>query len=294
MDPKGCDMGNLDVSVCGFGDNVVDVYEHVRMMYPGGNAVNFAVYAKKAGVRRAAYMGYFGTDDRAEHVISSLYDEGIELVKCKQLMGENGYSCVSIAEDGDRIWGDYNQGGVRGESRYVLDRFDIEYLRQFDVVHSGNYCYTERQLPKIAAAGIELSFDFSDDSTWEYYQEVAPSVTYAFFSASDLSMEEMEERLRKVHELGPKWVSATRGVDGCYAFDGERMYRQESKPVEHMRDAMGAGDSFLTSFLVKSIDERKHGASQEEAYKAGLAYAAEFASDVCCAQDGSWGHGKKY
>ncbi len=174
MDPKGCDMGNLDVSVCGFGDNVVDVYEHVRTMYPGGNAVNFAVYAKKAGVRRAAYMGYFGTDDRAEHVISSLYDEGIELVKCKQLMGENGYSCVSIAEDGDRIWGDYNQGGVRGESRYVLDRFDIEYLRQFDVVHSGNYCYTERQLPKIAAAGIELSFDFSDDSTWEYYQEVAP------------------------------------------------------------------------------------------------------------------------
>ena len=119
-------------------------------------------------------------------------------------------------------------------------------------------------------------------------------MTYAFFSASDLSMEEMEERLRKVHELGPKWVSATRGVDGCYAFDGERMYRQESKPVEHMRDAMGAGDSFLTSFLVKSIDERKHGALQEEAYKAGLAYAAEFASDVCCAQDGSWGHGKKY
>lgn len=285
---------DLDVSVCGFGDNVVDIYEHVRTMYPGGNAVNFAVYAKKAGVRRAAYMGYFGNDDRAEHVIESLYDEGIELVKCKQLIGENGYSCVSIAEDGDRIWGGYNQGGIRGESRYVLDRFDIEYLRQFDIVHSGNYCFTERQLHKIHDAGVELSFDFSDDSSWDYYQEVAPSVTYAFFSASDLSVNETNERLRKVHELGPKWVSATRGAEGCFAFDGERFYRQEAKPVLDMRDAMGAGDSFLTSFLVKSIDTRKKGASDEESYKAGLAYAAEFASDVCCAQDGSWGHGLKY
>lgn len=83
-------MEELNVSVCGFGDNVVDVYEHVRTMYPGGNCVNFAVYAKKAGVARAAYMGYFGDDDRAEHVIRSLHEEGVETVKCKQLVGENG------------------------------------------------------------------------------------------------------------------------------------------------------------------------------------------------------------
>lgn len=285
---------DLNVSVCGFGDNVVDVYEHIRTMFPGGNCVNFAVYAKMAGVRRAAYMGYFGSDERAEHVIRSLHEEGIETVKCKQLVGENGYSCVSIAEDGDRIWGDYNQGGIRGETSYVLDRFDLEYLSQFDVVHSGNYCYTERQLPKIHDAGIPLSFDFSDDSPWEYYEQVAPSVTYAFFSASGLSVDETKERLRKVAALGPKWVSATRGVEGCYGFDGTRFYRKESVPVEHMADAMGAGDSFLTSFLVKSIDLKKKGASDEEAYTAGLDFAAHFASEVCCTVDGSWGHGLRY
>lgn len=287
-------MEELNVSVCGFGDNVVDVYEHVRTKYPGGNCVNFAVYAKKAGVARAAYMGYFGDDDRAEHVIRSLHEEGVETVKCKQLVGENGYSCVSIAPDGDRIWGDFNQGGVRGETSYVLDRFDIEYLRRFDVVHTGNYCYTERQLHKIHEAGIPLSFDFSDDSTWEYYQQVAPDVTYAFFSASGLTEDETRERLAQVHELGPAWVSATRGVEGCYAYDGKRYYRQPSKPVEHMRDAMGAGDSFLTAYLVKSIDLKKRGFADEEANVAGLDFAASFASDVCCSCDGSWGHGLKY
>ncbi|MFR3877326.1 MAG: hypothetical protein ACLTYW_03345 [Collinsella sp.] len=41
-------------------------------MYPGGNAVNFAVYAKKCGAARSAYMGIFGNDAAAEHVIASL------------------------------------------------------------------------------------------------------------------------------------------------------------------------------------------------------------------------------
>ena len=288
------DFTDLDVAVCGFGDNVVDVYEHIRTEFPGGNCVNFAVYAKKAGAARAAYMGYFGSDERSEHVIESLHEEGVETVKCKQLVGPCGYSCVSIAEDGDRLWGDYNGGGIRGETSYVLDRFDLEYLRQFDVVHSGNYCYTERQLHKIHEAGIPLSFDFSDDSSWEYYQEVAPHVTYAFFSASDMTIDQMNERMAKLVELGPSWVCATRGVEGCYATDGTHRYRQESVPVPEMRDAMGAGDSFLTAFLVKSIDCRKKGMPADEAYATGLEFAAHFASSVCCAVDGSWGHGRVY
>lgn len=35
-----------NVSVVGFGDNVVDIYTHSNKQYPGGNCVNFAVYAK--------------------------------------------------------------------------------------------------------------------------------------------------------------------------------------------------------------------------------------------------------
>lgn len=35
------------MKVLGIGDNVVDKYVHLRMMYPGGNALNFSVFAKK-------------------------------------------------------------------------------------------------------------------------------------------------------------------------------------------------------------------------------------------------------
>ena len=42
---RGEDM----LRVLGLGDNVVDKYMHIRTMYPGGNALNFAVYAKMFG-----------------------------------------------------------------------------------------------------------------------------------------------------------------------------------------------------------------------------------------------------
>ena len=114
-----------DVSVVGFGDNVVDIYTHMNRQYPGGNCVNLAVYAKMFGAKRCAYMGYFGTDVNADHVIETLRKEKIEMVKCKKIPGENGYSRCML-QDGDRVFLDYNEGGVRSRHIYELDEFDLE------------------------------------------------------------------------------------------------------------------------------------------------------------------------
>jgi sugar/nucleoside kinase (ribokinase family) len=282
----------FDVSVLGFGDNVVDVYEHLRTMFPGGNATNFAVYAKKAGAARSAYMGIFGNDVEAEHVIASLEEEGVELWKCRQMIGVNGKARVTVV-DGDRVFLGSNEGGVRGDARYVLDRFDLDYIKSFDVVHTGNYCFTERELPKIKEAGVPVSFDFSDDSADEYYEQIAPYVDFAFMSCGDMPVEDIKARLEYVSSLGPTFASATRGAEGCIAYDGTDFYVQPSKPVERMADAMGAGDSFLTSFLVVYLDRTKHGAASKDAIVEALDFAAGFASGVC-GIDGSWGHGLAY
>ena len=55
-------------------------------------------------------------------------------------------------------------------------------MKEFDFVHTGNYCYTESQLKVMKEAGIKISFDFSDDSSKEYYEKYAPYITYAFCS----------------------------------------------------------------------------------------------------------------
>ena len=117
-------MAEHNVKILGFGDNVVDMYEHLKTMYPGGNCVNLCAYAKRFGVEKSAYMGYFGNDDNAEYVIKVLEEIGIEMYKCKQLDGENGWSKVTL-KDGDRVFVDWNDGGIRGKTPYILE-FDID------------------------------------------------------------------------------------------------------------------------------------------------------------------------
>ena len=279
-----------NVSVVGFGDNVVDIYTHSNKQYPGGNCVNFAVYAKMFGAKRSAYMGYFGTDVNADHVIEALHNEKIETVKCKKISGENGYSRCKL-ENGDRVFLDYNEGGVRSRHIYELDEFDIEYLKQFDLVHCGNYCYMESQLPKIKEANIPLSFDFSDDSTEEYYMQIAPLVTYAFCSY-DGTDEEVKKHLKKVSDLGPKIVCASRGAKGCMLYCNGKYYEQKAVPIEKVVDTMGAGDSLITTFMVGYTDARKKGISQDEAIVSSIAEAAKFAAEICQI-DGAFGYGRE-
>ena len=68
--------------VLGLGDNVVDKYMHIRTMYPGGNALNFAVYAKMFGME-AGYLGVFGDDEAAAHVYDTIRGLGLELSHCR-------------------------------------------------------------------------------------------------------------------------------------------------------------------------------------------------------------------
>lgn len=284
-------MSEYNVKVLGFGDNVVDKYEHIKTMYPGGNCVNFSVYARYFGAGRSAYMGYFGDDAEAEHVIGTLKSLGIEMVKCKQLKGENGCARVTI-KDGDRVFMGSNKGGIRGKTPYILDEFDLEYIKQFDLVHTGNYCFTEAELPKIKEAGVPISFDFSNDSSHDYYKQVAPFINFAFCSF-DGDEDECKKHLETIVSYGPSLACASRGADGCIMFDGNKFFAQKAVPIENVVDTMGAGDSLITSFMVGYMDFVKRGLNNDFAIQESLKNAAQFASKIC-GVSGAFGYGRIY
>ena len=48
-----------NVSVVGFGDNVVDIYTHSNKQYPGGNCVNFAGVCKNVWSKEICIYGIF-------------------------------------------------------------------------------------------------------------------------------------------------------------------------------------------------------------------------------------------
>jgi len=165
---RGEDM----LRVLGLGDNVVDKYMHIRTMYPGGNALNFAVYAKMFGME-AGYLGVFGDDEAAAHVYDTIRGLGLELSHCRFYPGENGYAEVRL-DNGDRVFIGSNKGGVSREHPLELTAMDRAYIAGYDIVHTSIFSYIEDELPLIRQASSFVSMDFSDRADEEYLRQCAP------------------------------------------------------------------------------------------------------------------------
>lgn len=279
------------IKVIGLGDNVVDKYEHIKTMYPGGNALNFASYAKKLGIE-SAFLGAFGSDSESEHVQNTINELGLDISRCRYFEGENGCARVTL-ENGDRVFLGSNSGGVLRENGLNLTEDDLEYIKSFDLLHAGLYGYTEPELDKIKQLNIPISFDFSDDFTMEEVERIAPKVDFSFFSCSHLKTDEMLNLMMKVFRLGSKVVLITMGEKGALLYDGDKFYAQEPELVEAI-DTMGAGDSFITAFLVNYISKVKENKLDKETIiKESLNEGAIFSAKTCLIE-GSFGYGKKY
>ncbi len=95
-----------------------------------------------------------------------------------------------------------------------------QYLREFDLIHSGCYSYMETQLPQLRKLNIPVSFDFSDDFVLEQALPLCRYVDFAFFSCADYSLAQTREIVQQAQASGSRIVCATRGDEGAILFDG--------------------------------------------------------------------------
>lgn len=295
------------IRVLGLGDNVVDKYMHISTMYPGGNALNFAVYAKLFGIE-SAYMGVFGDDEAARHVYDTVKILQIDLSHVRFYSGENGYAKVKL-EAGDRVFIGSNKGGVSREYPMEFNKMDMEYMMGFDIIHTSIFSYIEDQLPVIRRAARFISMDFSDRADDEYYKRCAPYIDCACISCGDMEEEAVIEQIQRIADYGCKHiVIATRGSKGAFVMVDGKFYEQSPCLVE-AKDTMGAGDSFITCFLVNYIDGMKEavdfplessdrGVVTKAEYKDLLIrtslYRAAVYSAQNCLKEGSFGYGKVF
>ena len=281
--------------VIGIGDNVCDKYEHQQTMYPGGQTLNFTIYAKMMGIE-SAYIGVFGTDEVAEHVIATLDKYQVDRSRCRQYEGENGCARVTLV-DGDRVFLGSNKGGVLKDHPIKLSDVDLEYASQFAVCHTSNNSYMDSQLPRMKQAGISVSYDFSGQ--WvdaERVERVAPYIDYAFLSCGSTTQEMAVDICRMISAKGTKMVIATRGSEGATLYDGTDFYTQPPHLVEAV-DTLGAGDSFAAAFLIEWLKVRDQAAESEEVrhklIQQSMERAAEFSSKTCLVY-GAFGEGKHF
>ena len=264
------------VRVIGVGDNVVDRYLDLDTMFPGGNAVNFAALARRYGFD-SAYLGVVGADPEGDLIKHALRAEGVDVSRMQTAKGKTAFTDVAL-ENGERVFKGFDLS-IYG--RLDLKDEDFAYIRGFDLVHTSVYSKITRYLPQIRAEQVKISFDFSDKWDEDVMKEIAPQIDFACMSGSGHSPEEIRQRLKDLVAHGAELALITMGSEGALLYDGKEFYQQDIVPVDVV-DTLGAGDAFITMFLLNYL------VSRDISYSLKLAAAA---AAVACTYYGAFGHG---
>ncbi len=248
------------------GHNTVDKYVNMGMMYPGGNAVNVAVLAKRYGVE-TSYTGWIGKDVYGELILSSLNEEGVN-TSHTHIKDEITNFTEIFLQNGERKFGNTRKGA---SSKFQLKTTDMGFLLDHDLIHTSYYGKTDLHLESLISPNTLLSFDFTDEFTHDYLNRFIQFADIAILSISNREIGSIETFMEKLHSKGPEIIICTKGEYGSYLFDG-KMYHQPSIDVEVV-DTLGAGDGFIARFLVEYLKKTNT--------KEALKRAAQSASEVC-------------
>ena len=257
------------------GDNVVDWYIEQDAMFPGGNAFNVAVLARRLGMP-TGYVGKLGNDRAGQGMRATLEREGVDAVRTRVEAGPN-WVCRVVLRDGDRKF----LGSDRGVyTPLELDDEDLTYIRGFDLLHTSIHSEVEPFLRRLAGTGVRIAFDYSDRYDDAYLEQTSPYVEIAFLSLAERDSEAARGLLAKVRALGPETAVVTLGAAGSLASEGSSVHAESAAPVE-VEDTMGAGDAFIAGFLV--------GLSDGLPLAERMAFAAKVAA-ANCVTPGSLGY----
>ncbi len=280
----------------GMGDNVVDRYVNQKIMFPGGNAVNFSVYAKKCGMD-SAYLGVLADDEEGRLIHSALTELGVDVSACPVCPECATERCDVVLNDGDRTFVGSGWEEGREHRPLRLSEREIEYLSGFDVIHCGCYAEMEDEMHKLEGFSCVRTFDFSSEEEYrtdEYLKKVCPYIDIALFSRERMDDSEAERLQKKVRSLGTACVLITNGTKGQMFYDRKNAYKGVVKLIAPV-DTMGAGDSFFTAFVVSLMRSgwSRNALADPKTIDNAFEYAADFSAKTCMAE-GSFGFAARY
>ena len=263
------------LKIAGLGNNTVDKYVTQGMMYPGGNAVNVAVLARRYGLE-TSYVGWIGNDIYGKLILDSLEEEGVDTSYTHVKEDINNFTEIYLS-DGDRTFGNSRQGA---SSKFKPSSSDMEFLSKHNLIHTSYYSRMEPYLDKLSKLDSVISFDFTDEYTTDYIDKNIPYVDIGIFSISDKKIDDIKSFMERLYSKGLKIVICTAGSSGSYLYDGQ-FYFQPIVKAEII-DTLGAGDGFIARFLVEYLRKT----NIQEALKQAAISAAEV-----CRYNGAFNRG---
>jgi fructoselysine 6-kinase len=265
------------MKLLGIGDNVVDRYPSLARLYPGGNAVNVAVFAARLGAS-AGYMGQIGDDHAGDHLLRSLVAENVDVTAAWRVHGHNAYADIELHGE-DRVFVGSNRTGAL----YKPTPKQIQMAQHYDVVHAGYASTLLPYVPELAALS-RVSFDFGSRYDFEQTLGFASHLFLAAYSASHLSDTEARKLAAAAREAGAQYALATRGEHGAFLATPTGVIFQAADRIAVL-DTLGAGDAYIATVLVGLLSGRQP--------RDILASAASHAVQVCLGH-GAFGHPAPY
>lgn len=276
------------MKILGLGDNVIDYYTNLNVMYPGGNAVNVAAHGALLG-QQASYLGNLGEDSFSDCIRTSLHKVGVDISRCITIPGGTTKCCYYEVVEGERSFVRLDLGN-KWSGPLTIGTKELEFMEQFDVIHSSCNAKMEDEIYKLSELSALVTFDFSMKEKYrtpDYLYKVGPYLDLALFSCDYDTEEEAYRFAKKIMEYGPKNVLITQGSKGQYFYNGSELIEGTMKYREPV-DTMGAGDSFVAALVVELFNQgwRKGKKAERTAIQAALSKAAEYSADNCMVAGG--------
>lgn len=253
------------IGIVSVGDNCIDRYlPPYNKKFIGGNALNVAVHIRKAGCP-SAYLGAFGNDADGKIILERLKAEEVFTERVQICQGNTAYTLVQITEEGDRQFIFEDLGP---QPHFKLDGNDLEYIGQHSLVHNTWQGCTQAYLGKFHSYdGLQVSMDYGERYTQDFVDHTIKNVDLAFFSIAAGEISAAKELGLKMYARGPKLVVVTLGGQGSLALaDGNFTY-QPAFPVDVV-DTLGAGDTYIATFLANQVIGKSIAACMELASRA--------------------------
>lgn len=260
--------------IVAFGDNDVDCYLAQDAMFPGGNALNVAVFARRAGAD-AALIAAMADDPAGRHMQRALAAEGVDTSRLRIVPGRTAFCIIGNTDSGEREF----QRADLGVSIIAPDAGDLAMIAAADAVHTGRSAHVEAHLRAFSALA-PLSFDFADQTGADYVDGIAPLCFLASFSGGDMGDGAIRALQRRVLDAGATWCLITRGGRGA-ALAGPQTDIRVAPVEAEIVDTLGAGDSFIARVLVGLLRGEDPAASMQ---------AAAHVAAATCTQRGGFGH----
>jgi len=225
------------------GDLTADIYMPQRDIRLGGAAYNAALWAKRLGAR-AKIFSCVGSD-----VVGEKFPHSENIQKKR---GKTSAIEIFVSKDGERQYGTWNPGVL---VKYHFRNKDKKILRTMDAIVVTVYPFFEHILKEIPVGPLVV-INYGDLKEFDRRIDVVVrNMKIADILIFGLDKDEDEQLINDILLLASmqnKMAIVTLGKYGSIAWLNGKSFIQPAQEVKPV-DTTGAGDSFLSAFLVSYL-----------------------------------------